>query len=590
MRSHGFRRGLTLLLMLALLLCAAAPGLAAGEDAPALRQFAVAALADAAGLTAAEPACATLADFSDADALDGAYVPEWEAALSRGLLRGYGDGTLRPAEPIRRVEALLFLSRCLPELPAVREPARFADVPAWARADVERLSAAGLIEGVGGGKLGADDLLTEDQTLLLARRVRTLVASGAAMPTLSRAGYTLEQVVVFSRHNIRSPLSSNGSALGTITPHEWFRWSSGPSELSLRGGVLETEMGQYFRKWLEGEGLIPENWRPEDGAVRFYSNSKQRTIATARYFSAGFLPSAQPEIEYHVEFNKMDPVFTPQLTFFTPDYAADAEAQIRALFTERIRGLADNYALLADVIDMERSPGRADGTIPAFSTEDSAFILQLNAEPAVSGSLKTACSVSDALVLQLYEEADERAAAFGHALTGAQWEAISEVKDVYVDVLFTAPLIAANVAHPLLKELRGELTAEGRTFSFLCGHDSNVGSVLAALGAEPYAAPFAIEKAAPIGCKLVMGRWTAPDGERFISLDLVYQTVDELRGLTLLDGAAAAPAVLPIALSGLPAADAGLYAEADFLARLDDAVAEYDRIAETYADPAADAA
>ena len=44
------------------------------------------------------------------------------------------------------------------------------------------------------------------------------------------------------------------------------------------------------------------------------------------------------------------------------------------------------------------------------------------------------------------------------------------------------------------------------------------------------------------------------------------------------------------ALSGLPAADDGLYAEAEFLARLDDAVAEYDRIAETYADPAADAA
>lgn len=590
MRTNRLRRGLTLLLMLALLLCAAAPGLAAGEDAPALRQFAVAALADAAGLTAAEPAAAALADFTDAGDLDAQYVPAWEAALSRGLLRGYGDGTLRPLEPIRRVEALLFLSRCLPELPAVREPARFSDVPAWAQADVDRLSAAGLVEGVGGGALGANDLLTEGQTLLLAQRVRDCRAASAETPALSREGYTLEQVVVLSRHNIRSPLSSNGSALGTITPHEWFRWTSGPSELSLRGGVLETEMGQYFRKWLEGEGLIPENWRPGDGAVRFYSNSKQRTIATARYFSAGFLPTAQPEIEYHMEFDQMDPVFTPQLTFLTPAYAADAQAQIRTLFTGRIEGLADNYALLAEVIDMEQSPAWADGTVSAFTTDDTELILQLNAEPGLRGSLKTACSVSDALVLQYYEEADATKAAFGHALTAAQWEAISEVKDVYVDVLFTAPLIAANVAHPLLQEMRGELTAEGRKFTFLCGHDSNVGSVLAALGAEPYAAPFAIEKTTPIGCKLVMGRWTAPDGEWFISLDLVYQTVDELQGLTLLDGAAAAPAVLPIALSGLPAAGGGLYAEADFLARLDDAIAEYDRIAAAYADPAADAA
>ena len=47
--------------------------------------------------------------------------------------------------------------------------------------------------------------------------------------------YELEQVVILSRHNIRSPLSGGDSLLGTITPHEWFGWSSDPSELSLRG-------------------------------------------------------------------------------------------------------------------------------------------------------------------------------------------------------------------------------------------------------------------------------------------------------------------------------------------------------------------
>ena len=49
---------------------------------------------------------------------------------------------------------------------------------------------------------------------------------------------------------------------------------------------------QYFRQWLVSEGLIPENWRPEGDAVRFYANAKQRTQATARYFSAG-IPRAR---------------------------------------------------------------------------------------------------------------------------------------------------------------------------------------------------------------------------------------------------------------------------------------------------------
>ena len=47
-----------------------------------------------------------------------------------------------------------------------------------------------------------------------------------AVGSLSRKGYTLQQVVVLSRHNIRSPLSGGDSLLGKISPHTWFAWSS----------------------------------------------------------------------------------------------------------------------------------------------------------------------------------------------------------------------------------------------------------------------------------------------------------------------------------------------------------------------------
>ena len=49
------------------------------------------------------------------------------------------------------------------------------------------------------------------------------------------------------------------------------------------------------------------------------------------------------------------------------------------------------------------------------------------------GSLKTACSVSDALVLQYYEEADPIKAAFGYALSAEDWESIAEIKDVITE-------------------------------------------------------------------------------------------------------------------------------------------------------------
>lgn len=402
-----------------------------------------------------------------------------------------------------------------------------------------------------------------------------------AVGSLSRDGYRLEQVVVLSRHNIRSPLSGSGSALGTITPHEWFAWSSNPSELSLRGGVLETEMGQYFRKWMEAEGLFPENYHPTDEAVRIYANAKQRTIATAQYFVSGLLPTANTPIETHAEYDTMDPVFTPQLTFVSPEYNADATEQVFELYGDAVKGLSDNYALIADVIDMEQSDAWKDGSVKAFQTDDTQLVLELNKEPSVTGSLKTACSVSDALVLQYFEQPDDEKAAFGHSLTPDQWRQISEVKDVYGDVLFTAPLIAANAAHPLLLEIESELRTDGREFTFLCGHDSNVGSVLAALGVEPYDLPGAIEKT-PIGCKVVFCRWTAPDGSKYCTVDLVYETTEQLRSAALLD-LASHPAIVPLRFFGItPNAD-GLYAERDFMNLLRSSINEYDRILDDYA-------
>lgn len=143
-------------------------------------------------------------------------------------------------------------------------------------------------------------------------------------PTVNAASqqYKLQEMVILSRHYIRSPLSGNGSALAEITPNKWFAWTSAPSELSLRGGELETLMGQYFRQWLVKEGLIPENYIPAEGEFRFYANSMQRTIATAQYFSSGMLPVANVRIEHKFAPSKMDPVFNPQLTFVSDAFRA----------------------------------------------------------------------------------------------------------------------------------------------------------------------------------------------------------------------------------------------------------------------------
>ena len=404
--------------------------------------------------------------------------------------------------------------------------------------------------------------------------------SNSSIPeSMSHEGYKLEKVVVLSRHNIRSPLSGGDSLLGSVTEHEWFEWTSPASQLSLRGGSLETNMGQFFRKWLETEGLFPENYQPDEGDVRIYANAKQRTIATAQFFAAGLLPTVNEDVEYHGEFDTMDPVFNPQLTYISDGYIKAAKQQIDELYSNEVSELADNYELIEDVIDMDDSPAMKDGSIQTFRTDDTVITLEKNKEPTMEGSLKTACSVSDALTLQYYEEPDPVKAAFGNSLSEEQWTEIADVKDVYNDVLFASPLVACNVANPLLKVIRSEMNEEEREFTFLCGHDSNIGSVLAALDTKNYDLPATIEKKAPIGVKLIFTKWKSGSGELFWDADLMYQTTDQLRNADILDEQNH-PASVDIDFNGLSQNNDSLYTDEDIKNRLTQAIKEYDKLAD----------
>lgn len=392
--------------------------------------------------------------------------------------------------------------------------------------------------------------------------------------------YKLKEAVVLSRHNIRSPLSSDGSTLGRMTPHKWTAWSSAPSELTSRGGALETIMGQFFRKWLVGAGLFPENHVPTADEVNIYANSMQRTIATAQYFSSGFMPMANLTINHRFSPSKMDPVFCPQLTKVNDDFKAKAMEQINAMGGKKglvgvNESLKPNYELVAKVLGLPESEMGKEGY--TFSDYETQILLEPYQEPRMKGALKDANGASDAFVLQYYEEPDTIKAAFGHKLTREQWAQIAKIKDVYGDVLFTAPIVAVNVAHPLLVYMRDELMSPDRKFTFLVGHDSNIASVNAALGVEEYELPGAIERKTPIGSKLVIEKWTGPDGVEYAALNLVYQNPDQLRGVTLLDQDNP-PEIFPLKLKGLQENADGLYKLEDVMKRFTEAINAYDDI------------
>ena len=134
----------------------------------------------------------------------------------------------------------------------------------------------------------------------------------------------------------------------------------------------------------------------------------------------------------------------------------------------------------------------------------------------------------------------------------------------------------------MLIEILREIQDPGRKFSFICGHDSNVATVLGALGVTDYELPETIERRTPIGVKLVFEKWTR-DEEEFARVRLIYQSTEQLRNLTPLS-LETPPMSFTIELPGLVMNEDGYYQLDEVTGALQNAIDSYDMLSELYAD------
>ena len=400
--------------------------------------------------------------------------------------------------------------------------------------------------------------------------------------------YTLEQVVVLSRHNLRAPLSSNGSVPEELSAHPWTDWSAGSSELTLLGGAEEVSMGQYFRKWLAREGLIPENAVPEAGEVRFSARDKQRCRATARYFGAGMLPMADLTVEYPGDGAGSVDFMKPVLHFYSEDYAAEMTARVASRGGDAgFDGIAeqnrDAIRLIMDTVDMQDTLAYQSGKYGDLLTDGCGYTMAADKEPDITGSIKTAYQVGDALLQQYYEEPDAVKAAFGHALSEENWARLGQFMTDCLKIRHGERLVAANIANPLLRELKSELQNGERKFTFFCAHDCTVLGAVSALGAEDYALPDSIESKTPIGVKLMFERRRDAAGKAWYRVSLVYRSTEQIRSGEMIT-MENPPLRYDLHFAEVETNEDGLIAEEDLFALFDRSIGILDELETEYAE------
>ncbi len=343
--------------------------------------------------------------------------------------------------------------------------------------------------------------------------------------------YQLEQIVVISRHNLRNSLKA-GDDSGLLT---------------LRGGEMETLMGQYFEARLRAQGFFPKNALPVVGEVRFYANSYQRTIATAKYFSAGAFPIANIPIEYHRALGQKDRVF------LSPTDPA---------FVKKLSAEFDGKKIINDarkeIATVERLTGEK------FNPADYSFKLRDEAvEWKAQGSASKINLAADALLMDYYDGKV--------SYSDAEMRDVAKISSLLINTNFDRPLGAKVFASPMLAVISDELNTPSRKFSFICGHDSNLSNVLTAIGVEDYTLPGTFEWRVPIASKLVIKKFRGSDGNEYVGLSFVYPSAAQIvnREMLTLDNP---PMIVTLKLRGLQTVDANaIYKLSDFLQRLSDA-------------------
>ncbi len=392
--------------------------------------------------------------------------------------------------------------------------------------------------------------------------------------------YQLRKMVMVGRHGVRSASLSKGER--RITPHPWHQWSVGAGQLTERGALLEQYMGCYFRAWLTKAGLFSDDDDRHAADCYVYANTMRRTVETASSFLQGFMPQAGVEVVYNkdIAFGDMDQVFNNASTYAGSYFLAKVKAEAEYAsgpggFAAVVDSMQHNAAILASVLDLAGSPACQQGDTCSLTFPEPYNYLHKDWMPRIRGGrIDLTRLTAGNFILQHYDAPSPDEGTFGLGISDDDLIRIGYIKEMWCFLSMGTPSVGKDAAHHLLVKLEDVLQDDAHHFVYLVGHDSNLSSLTGALGVKPYMLPDTPEMKTPLGGKLVLEIWEDEQGEAWVGVRYVYQSLRQVMELMPLS-LDCPPASYPLELTGLQPNDDGLYRWQDVLSLIRRAIDDY---------------
>ncbi|MEQ4575728.1 MAG: histidine-type phosphatase [Gammaproteobacteria bacterium] len=359
-----------------------------------------------------------------------------------------------------------------------------------------------------------------------------LLACLAPLPAWGRPAppdWRLERIVLVARHGVRAPLDGEAAA-ARYADAPWPHWDTPASLLTPHGREAVRLSGAYLRQWLRQAGALPHEGCPAAGAVEVWANTDARTIDSGQLLVDALAPGCGL-VAGHRAPGSDDPLFRP---VEAGAVAFDARAAVASIQRENGGPAALAAAHREELAAMQALLGcgpRCD-----FAAMPSSLAPSANGRGlSLKGPVDLTSGTGEVFLLQYAEGLPLDQVAWGRA-TPARLEAVSRLHALLFDVHARPRYMASRAGAPLAREVLARLgEGDAPTVSLFVGSDTHIAALASLLGVHFHLPGYGADDPPP-GGMLALERWRdGTSGARYVRVEYLAQSLDQLRELRPLD-------------------------------------------------------
>ena len=395
-----------------------------------------------------------------------------------------------------------------------------------------------------------------------ARILSAALVLGALILESAAAQFTLERVVLVSRHGVRAPTDSR--ELNDYTKSRtWPTWPVKDACLTPHGKLLASRMGSFYRRELTARGLFPANRRPTAKEVYVFADISQRTVETGAGLIEGFFAckgAACPPVacltcgpagpSQECKPSTKDPLFHPvsrEGSCTIDPTRAREEPRGPLEKAQKQPGYHDTVRKLQDVLDCCRPPlcpTKDDCTLNDLHNK----IVDDSKDGGVSlnGPIAIGSTASEVFLLEYAQGMPSDQVAWGHGSTAEHVIKLMLLHGVQFDLLQRTEYLAKRQGSALVDQVLETLRQTARGTSdpvrpvpreaklvIYVGHDTNLANIGGMLKFNWQLGRYEQNETPPAGAMMFELLRNAA-GKHFVRVSYVSQNLDQMRQSTIL--------------------------------------------------------